>query len=238
MLLLRCWKTTGKHANGPQGSTTGSRLCAKPLFSTLWFFFQFMLWWTAFSRTRSSSFTMWMFTACKTQTAFTGSPKLCLMQTAASSRSGLASSCALEGCLKSKTSSLLWTPSNEDIVIWCCNESGRTVQMSAYKRTAGWILCKCKKFGGVFCDWESTLMGLSVLYMFILQKSKKKNELVQSDLACWCRLHWLYTTCRHKSKFLSCLVSIPSFDLDFILMCVITHQWSYRYSSTSVEKSM
>lgn len=41
-----------------------------------------------------------------------------------------------------------------------------------------------KKFGGVFCDWESTLMGLSVLYMFILQKSKKKNELVQSDLAC------------------------------------------------------
>lgn len=56
--------------------------------------------------------------------------------------------------------------------------------MAAYKRTAGWILCKCKKFGGVFCDWESTLMGLSVLYMFILQKSKKKNELVQSDLAC------------------------------------------------------
>lgn len=58
--------------------------------------------------------------------------------------------------------------------------------------------------------------------------------MVQSDLACRCRLHWLYTTCKHKSKFLSCSVSIPSFDL-YSILCVITHQWSYRYSSTSVE---
>ncbi len=84
-----------------QGSTPGSRLCAKPLF------FHFVVLFSSLccdellsaepAQTRSSSFTVWMFTACKTQTAFTGSPKLCLMQTTASSRSGSASSCALEG---------------------------------------------------------------------------------------------------------------------------------------------
>ncbi len=172
-MLLRCWKTTGKHARFNSRKPfvckatffplcgSFSSLCCDELLSA------------EPAQTRSSSFTVWMFTACKTQTAFTGSPKLCLMQTTASSRSGSASSCALEGfwSLKHVFYSELQQMRTLRIDVEM-KEEGRC-KRSAYKRTAGWILCKCKTCGGVFWDWESTLIGLSVLYMLYIRKVKK-----------------------------------------------------------------
>lgn len=123
-------------------------------------FLQLILWWTALGRSGSTPhrphLLCWMFIASKTQTAFIESPKpaletreACLMRTATSSRTGWTSSCALQGCLESKTSFVLWTPANEDAMRDSYADWIHIVMkvegQAANKLTAGWILCKCKE---------------------------------------------------------------------------------------------